>query len=186
MFQFVQATSMLCDGAIVNMSESLMNKYKVGHDEYLFRLSSVATMAITLAAAYKGDITEGVKFMMMAGTNEEIESGIGVNSMWTAWKKMFALVLFCTVGFFGSSCAACITREYGALTMSVTSTARKATTLFMSFVLFKNVFTWEHGLGIIIFMSPLMLKSFSPSKGQRKAIGMVSTNANMELKSSFV
>jgi len=100
---------------------------------------------------------------------------------------MFVLVLFCTVGFFGSSCAACITREYGALTMSVTSTARKATTLFMSFVFFKNVFTWEHGLGIIIFMSPLMLKSFSPSKQQRKAIStMVPTNANMELKSSFV
>lgn len=175
----------MCDGAIVNLSESLMQKYNVGHDEYLFRLSSVATVAVTVAAAYRGDITEGARFLLMPGTCEEIELGVGAQSIWTVWKKILVIILFCSAGFLGSSCATFITREYGALTMSITSTARKATTIFMSFVLFKNVCTWEHALGIFIFMSSLILKTFGSniesSKLQRKANNAASTKGNNDV-----
>jgi len=43
--------------------------------------------------------------------------------------------------------------------MSITSTARKATTLFLSFFLFNNVCTLEHVSGIVIFISALTAKS---------------------------
>ena len=31
--------SLLCDGAISNLSEALMNQYEVGQDEFIFRLT---------------------------------------------------------------------------------------------------------------------------------------------------
>lgn len=167
-----------------------MKKHNVGQDEYIFRLYSVATLAISIAAAYTGDIKEGVSFMLNPGSYEEIMVGTGTLSTWTSWKKIAILILFSTTGFLGSSCSACITREYGALTMSITSTARKATTLFLSFAFFKNVCTWEHILGIIIFISSLVFKSLGKghksNKKWRKSKTSAPSSANYELTSSFV
>lgn len=168
-----KAISLMCDGAITNMSESLMKKHNVGQDEYIFRLYSIATLAIGIAAMYKGDMVEGTRFMLRPGTYEETvlhdAGGVSITSTtWTVWKKIIVLMLFSTTGFLGSSCSACITREYGALTMSITSTARKATTLFLSFVCFKNVCTWEHVLGIVIFISSLIFKSLR--KGRKGVV----------------
>ena len=67
--------------------------------------------------------------------------------------------LFSSMGFFGSSCSAAITKNFGALTMSITSTARKAATLFLSFVLFDNACTFQHIGGMVVFISALLAKS---------------------------
>ena len=69
------------------------------------------------------------------------------------------MILFSSMGFFGSSCSAAITKNFGALTMSITSTARKATTLFLSFFLFDNECTFEHITGVVIFIAALTAKS---------------------------
>lgn len=160
------ATSLMCDGAITNMSESLMKQYDVGQDEYIFRLYSIATLAIGLAAAYKGDLMEGTRFMLIPGTYDEVLAGTGLNSQYTVLKKFLIMTLFSTTGFLGSSCAAAITKEFGALTMSITSTARKATTLFISFMIFPNECSFEHVVGIFIFISSLIVKT--GSKGSKK------------------
>lgn len=78
---------------------------------------------------------------------------------WTVPGKVAVMVLFSSMGFFGSSCSAAITKNFGALTMSITSTARKATTLFLSFFLFNNVCTLEHLVGVFVFISALTAKS---------------------------
>lgn len=76
------------------------------------------------------------------------------------------------MGFFGSSCSAAITKNFGALTMSITSTARKATTLFVSFLVFDNECTLEHVVGICIFISALTAKSLRrKNKRRSNAIG---------------
>jgi hypothetical protein len=72
--------------------------------------------------------------------------------------------LFSSTGFLGSSCSAFITKEFGALAMSITSTARKATTLFLSFALFNNVCTVEHLGGIFLFITALVGKSIRASR----------------------
>jgi len=74
------------------------------------------------------------------------------------------------MGFFGSSCSAAITKNFGALTMSITSTTRKAGTLFLSFVIFKNECTFEHIGGMIVFISALLAKSFRRKNKSRKGI----------------
>mmetsp|Transcript_24472 Transcript_24472/g.36522 ORF Transcript_24472/g.36522 Transcript_24472/m.36522 type:complete len:664 (+) Transcript_24472:1-1992(+) len=159
-------TSLLCDGAINNMSEAIMIQYDVGQDEFIYNLYSIAVCGIIAAAAVRGDLKDGLSYLMTPGTLEEIQSNSDVQSRsWGVWSKFLVICLFSSAGFFGSSCSALITKEFGALTMSITSTARKAMTLFLSFALFNNVCTWEHISGIILFITALVAKSFRASRG---------------------
>ncbi|KAL3920656.1 MAG: hypothetical protein SGARI_006891 [Bacillariaceae sp.] len=142
------------------MSESIMNKYGVGQDEFIFRMYSIALIAIIGAAAVKGDLTAGLVWMLQPGTYEEQLNNVPVEERaWSAGGKMMAMFVFSSMGFFGSSCAAAITKQFGALAMSITSTARKATTLFLSFLIFDNECTKQHILGIVIFIASLTAKS---------------------------
>ena len=154
--------SLLCDGAISNLSEALMNQYDVGQDEFIFRLYSVATLFICIAAAVKGDLRDGLAYLTQPGTLKEMEEGL--DPTWSISGKIVTMVLFSTTGFLGSSTSAAITKSFGALTMSITSTARKATTIFLSFMLFPNECTLEHISGIVLFIASLVAKSLRASR----------------------
>jgi hypothetical protein len=142
------------------MSENIMNHFGVGQDEFIFRMYSVALIAIAGAATAKGDLRDGILFLMEPGTYAEQLSDVPLEDRaWSCSKKMLVMMLFSSMGFFGSSCSAAITKNFGALAMSITSTARKATTLFLSFLLFDNKCTFEHLVGMAIFISALTAKS---------------------------
>jgi adenosine 3'-phospho 5'-phosphosulfate transporter B3 len=157
-------TSLLCDGAINNMSEAIMTQYNVGQDEFIYNLYSIAVIGIIGAAMLRGDFKDGFNYILTPGTLEEIQSNSEIRS-WSVTSKCIVIFLFSSTGFFGSSCSALITKEFGALTMSITSTARKAMTLFISFFMFKNVCTLEHVSGIFLFITALVAKSFRASRG---------------------
>lgn len=163
----LKIASLISDGAISNVSESIMSQYGICQDEYVFCIYSLSTICIFVASLLKGDLFHGIQFLSMPGTMEEIESG--QDPTWSIGGKITTLILFSTFGFFGSSCAAAITKEFGALTMSITSTARKATTLFFSFLLFPNNCTLEHVFGIIIFLSSLVTKAIIRGKSSTKS-----------------
>ena len=161
--------SLICDGAISNMSESIMRNYGVGQDEFIFRMYSIALVAITAAAAIKGDLQLGLLWMMQPGTYDELQQEISAEEVtWSVSGKIGVIVLFSIMGFLGSSCSAAITKHFGALTMSITSTARKAATLFLSFFLFNNVCTLEHIVGVVIFITALTAKSFRRTQPKAK------------------
>jgi len=174
--------SLTCDGAISNMSETIMTQFGVGQDEFIFRMYSIALIAITGAAAYKGDLEEGFVFLTQPGTYDEIKNLPLEERTWSVGAKWGVLIMFSTMGFFGSSCSAAITKNFGALTMSITSTARKATTLFLSFMLFDNECTIEHVLGIVLFISALVFKSWrrSSSSNNRKTSKRTTTTTSAE------
>lgn len=79
---------------------------------------------------------------------------------------MFAVMVFCGAGFMGGSCAAALTKRFGALHSAITTTARKAVTLLLSFVIFQKAISVQHGVGAGIFMFGLVvstnLKLFAP------------------------
>mmetsp|Transcript_1934 Transcript_1934/g.2611 ORF Transcript_1934/g.2611 Transcript_1934/m.2611 type:complete len:214 (+) Transcript_1934:109-750(+) len=167
-----------------------MSHYAVGQDEYIFRLYSIALVAITAAAAFQGDLTEGLRFMMQPGSYNEMETPIEERT-WSVSSKWTVLILFATMGFFGASCSAAITKNFGALLMSITSTARKATTLFLSFALFDNECTMEHLVGIVLFIFSLVWKSVSRAlpgatgetheKKRRKIITLIRGSTDLEM-----
>jgi UAA transporter family len=158
----------MCDGAITNMSESIMTNFGVGQDEFIFRLYSIALVAIGSAAMITGDVTDGLVWMFQPGTYAEQQSNVPLEDRtWSSMSKLGVMILFSTMGFFGSSCSAAITKNFGALAMSVTSTARKATTLFLSFLLFDNACTLEHIVGIAVFIVALLAKSMKRGGKQK-------------------
>jgi len=155
------------------MSESIMNKYNVGQDEFIFRMYSIALIAIVAAAATKGDLKEGMAWILQPGTYDEQQHNIPLEERsWSSMGKITVMILFSSMGFFGSSCAAAITKQFGALSMSITSVSRKATTLFLSFLLFDNECTYQHIIGIIIFISALTIKSIRRKNKARKSTFM--------------
>ena len=121
-------------------------------------------MALFVSALGKGDLYQGIQYMCVPGTMEEIE--LGMDPTWSIAGKLFAFISFSTFGFFGSSFGAAITKNFGALTMSITSTVRKAGTLFFSFLLFPNNCTLEHVFGIVIFLSSLVMKALGGKKAK--------------------
>ena len=143
-----------------------MSKYSICQDEYIFYIYSLSTIAIFVSAQVKGDFFRGLQFLSVAGTMEEIESG--GSPTWSPRGKIIVMILFSTFGFFGSSCSAAITKNFGALTMSITSTARKAMTLFFSFLLFPNHCTLEHVCGIVLFLSSLLMKAIVEGRSTRQ------------------
>ena len=154
--------SLLCDGAISNMSEQIMNGYSVGQDEFIYRLYGTALFFITLAAGARGDLRDGLAFLSGPGTLQEMEEGS--DPTWSVSGKLLTMTLFSATGFLSSSCSAAITKSFGALAMSITSTARKAATIFLSFAIFKNECTVEHVSGIVLFVASLVAKSLRASR----------------------
>lgn len=183
--------SLLCDGAINNMSEAIMIQYNMGQDEFIYNLYSIATCGLIAAATVKGDLHDGFRYITTPGTWDEIQSNSEVRS-WNVLSKFMVLFLFSSAGFFGSSCSALITKEFGALTMSITSTARKAMTLFLSFALFNNVCTLEHVSGIFLFITALVAKSLRVSKdgSRKKTLGKghdnQTTRCDQEVNENFI
>ena len=160
-----------------------MQKYKVGQDEFIFRMYSIALIAIIAAAATKGDLTEGMVWILQPGTFEEQQNNVPLEDRsWSSGGKIMAMILFSSMGFFGSSCAAAITKQFGALSMSITSVSRKATTLFLSFLLFDNECSFQHVVGIIIFISALATKSIRRKNKKRRSF-IMSGDQNPRLSS---
>jgi solute carrier family 35 (adenosine 3'-phospho 5'-phosphosulfate transporter), member B3 len=161
--------SLVADGAISNMSETIMSQFGVGQDEFIFRLYSISLMAIATAATVQGDLWAGLIWMTQPGTYQQYLDQTPLNERsWSVTGKVLVMILFSTMGFFGSSTSAAITKNFGALTMSITSTARKATTLFLSFLLFNNVCTAEHVAGMAVFIAALTTKSLRRRNGSKK------------------
>lgn len=153
-------TSLGLDGTVSNWSEVTMNKYKLGQDEFQFKLFFFSFIIMTLAAYQNNELEAGFQFFFQThGTLMEVQMPNIQHYSWSINAKILALFMFSTLGIFGGSCAAAITKRFGALAMSITTTTRKAATIFISFALFPNACTSEHILGVLIFVFGLLLKA---------------------------
>ena len=145
-----------------------MIKYNISQDEFQLSIYSISFVAMFFATIISGEFLEAFQsFFLKHGTIAEIQNDhVGLyhhhrtHPSWTISRKIMVLSVFTLMGLCGSSCAGAITKKFGALSMSITSTTRKAFTLFISFVAFReNKCTPEHFLGMVIFMSALFMKS---------------------------
>jgi adenosine 3'-phospho 5'-phosphosulfate transporter B3 len=152
-------TSLSLDGSISNWSELLMNRHNLGQDEFQMKLYFFSFVIMTFAAYQTNELQSGIQFFFNTdGTMSEVQNLANENYSWSVNEKTFALVLFSTFGIFGGSCACAITKRFGALAMSITTTTRKAATIFISFAMFPNSCTIEHIMGVSMFVMGLLLK----------------------------
>jgi len=161
--------SLICDATVVNFSEVMMRKYHISQDEYLQSIYSLSFTVILIVTVVKGELFSGIQnFLLRPGTISEINQTLDSYpqekvATYTIAQKVIVIVLFTFTGLFGSSCAAAITKRFGALTMSITSTTRKAATLFISLALpgLHNKCTNEHVVGMSIFLLALFSKAIN-------------------------
>jgi len=162
--------SLSCDGVVGNSSEILMRQHRMSQDQFQLSIYSISFIAMLLATIVKGEFFSGIQnFFLLPGTIPEIiEAPSGLyhhhreGPTWTAGKKCIAMLMFTLMGLLGSSCAGALTKEFGALSMSVISTNRKAITLFLSFMSpgFNNRCTVQHVIGMVIFLSGTSIRGF--------------------------
>ncbi|CAM9434140.1 unnamed protein product [Sphacelaria rigidula] len=134
--------ALVIDAALINIQEEIMNKYDSCQDELIMFSYLSGTVFIALACLYTGDLTEGARFVY--------DQGIGC---------ILAVMLFAGAGFMGVSCVAALTKRFGALASAITTTARKAGTLLLSFVLFPKPVSPQHYFGAGLFIVGLVIKS---------------------------
>jgi drug/metabolite transporter (DMT)-like permease len=149
--------SNLCDGAIVNVSEGVMKDYNVCQDEFIFQVYSLATCAIAVVAAMVGELDEGVLWMSTPGTYQDFLLD-EAEPAWSAPGKWAVVLLFGLSGYMALYFSQTLVKHFGALTMSITNTSRRSTTMFLSVFLFDNVLTLTHLLGIFMFAVGLVGK----------------------------
>lgn len=111
--------ALLADGAVVNLNEKLMNVHGLGQDEMIFMLYSLATSIMFIMTLISGQLWKGLNFLLVDGPMME------ASISYTSKEKLLGTLAFVMMGFLGSSCAGAITKHFGALSMSITSTARK-------------------------------------------------------------
>lgn len=143
-----------------------MVNHRTTQDEFQLVIYSISFVAMLFATIISGEFIPGFQhFFLRHGTIPQIQNladGSEEDSVifWTISRKIVVLILFTLTGLCGSSCAGAITKRFGALSMSITSTTRKAFTLFISFIAFKNNrCTPMHLVGMMIFIIALFLKS---------------------------
>eukprot|EP01041_Mallomonas_annulata_P007332 gene7332-14961_t len=110
---------------------------------------------------------------MFLGLYIFLMSGDQSTPQWTP----YGLILV-TCSLFGAHCSAALTTCCGALIAGVTFTARKAITLVLSFALFpnRNILTYEHIYGAIIFLAGLIIRSFLKNDNVNKFSGKLKAN----------
>jgi drug/metabolite transporter (DMT)-like permease len=140
------------DAAIVNLQEFTLRKYDASHDELIFYSYGIGSLFLALYCLPSLELWEGVTFLRQEGA-----------------QATACLVLFCSCGYFGVTCVAALTKKFGALVSTMTTTARKALTLFLSFFLFPKPATPMHVLGGLLFVVGLGIKAVpGPSRGGRR------------------
>jgi adenosine 3'-phospho 5'-phosphosulfate transporter B3 len=136
--------ALLVDAATINVQEELLNFYSCSHDEVVYFSYLWGTGIMLLLSGWTGDLWWGVSHMV---TTEE------------GHRMVFGILAFSAVGFVGVSCMAALTKHFGALVSSITSTARKAVTLALSFVFFPKPVGLQHAVGGGLFMLGLLIKA---------------------------
>lgn len=76
------------------MSESIMNQFGVGQDEFIFRMYSISLVAITGAAIAKGDMRDGIVWILQPGTYDEQQNNVPIEDRaWSSSGKIAAMVV---------------------------------------------------------------------------------------------
>jgi hypothetical protein len=151
--------ALLCDGALSNWSEQVMTLYDINHDAFNCSLYTTAFfLSLMVAYARNALLQPMTDLFLLDGTINELETG-SFSSGWTAWRKVLLMAAFTTSGLFGASFLAAITKRFGAFSMSMTSSAYKATTLLFIFTVLEGKLTLIHIVGIVLFFVALGLES---------------------------
>ena len=140
--------SLLVDAAISNFQEYIFSTFNADEEELVFMSYAGGSLVLFLVCMCTGEMSSGLTYM-------------NHHDGYSMFSSSSVIVVFAACGFCGVSCVAALTKRFGALVAVITTTARKALTLLLSFVFFPKPFGFGHFAGIILFTTGIFLKSTS-------------------------
>ena len=160
---FLVTLSMLMAASVPMVQEHCMTKYSSNPTEMLYFSFMGGTGISVVVALCAGEFHKGIAYMwthdvslLPESTHHTLHEYKEVESPW------FALLMFCTLGYLGAHCSTAITQHFGSLLNGVTNTARKATSLSLSYFMFpdEHALTMQHIIGSFIFFIGLVVRAF--------------------------
>ena len=144
-----------------------MRKYDASHDELIFYSYGFGSIVLLFFSIVSMELRDGIAFLHQQGATATC-----------------CLVVFCSCGYFGVTCVAALTKKFGALTSTMTTTARKALTLFLSFFIFPKPATMMHVFGGILFVVGLTIKAVPSSRQKSEPVSSSSSPSKRSSSSS--
>lgn len=141
----------------------------MSQDQFQLSIYSISFLAMLVATILKGEFYSGIQnFFILPGTITEITAlhHYQEELTWTASRNLIVMLFFTLTGLLGSFFAVALTKQFGALSTSIVSTNRKATTLLLSFMTpgFHNKCTWQYVIGMIVLLSGVSVSQFPKKK----------------------
>ena len=155
--------SVIGAAAVPMVQDHCMTTYHSKPTEMLYFSFMGGAMMSALTALLSGEFHIGMSFLLDG--DETILNPLNTNI--SHYKPVeypwFALCMFCTLGYFGAHCSTALTQHFGALLNGITNTARKATSVALSFIYFpdEHQMTLQLFIGCIIFFSGLAYRASS-------------------------
>mmetsp|Transcript_42265 Transcript_42265/g.112854 ORF Transcript_42265/g.112854 Transcript_42265/m.112854 type:complete len:294 (+) Transcript_42265:169-1050(+) len=144
--------SLMVDACIINLQEYMFNHFQSDEEEMIFMSYAGGSLVLLLICMATGEMSEGLAFIDQHGASR-------IN---------IVIFIYAACGFCGVSCVAALTKRFGALTAALTTTARKAITILLSFLIFPKPFVFGHACGAVLFISGLLARSRQRGGGERR------------------
>jgi adenosine 3'-phospho 5'-phosphosulfate transporter B3 len=120
-------------------------------DEVVFASYAGGSLLLLAACLATGELTAALAF-------------VDANFASSRAVPVVSLGAFATCGYCGVLCVTGLTRRFGPLVASLTTTARKAVTLVLSFALFPKPVNGGHFLGAALFVAGIVVKATAPHR----------------------
>ena len=168
--------SLVIDAAIINLQEQLFARYQPSEEELVYASYSGGSLLLLIISLVTGEFRAGFAFLADTdgpwdravagggggGGGARDGDGAGDGAIEAASGMAhapFIVFIFSATGFAGVSAVAALTKRFGALVAALTTTARKAVTIALSFLLFPKPFCAQHLVGAAVFLCAVVLKA---------------------------
>uniref|UniRef100_A0A6U4D8T4 Sugar phosphate transporter domain-containing protein n=1 Tax=Phaeomonas parva TaxID=124430 RepID=A0A6U4D8T4_9STRA len=164
--------ALFIDSFMVNFQEIIMRRFNASHHELILYTYSWGSAFLLLLTLFTGNLWEGLRFLQGGMANDDVPVGAGAESGGSGPGLAVIVVqmlLFTACGFFGVSLVAALTKRFGALVSALSTTARKAMTLMLSFVIFPKPVLTNHVVGGLILCFAMVFRIINRAILSQKA-----------------
>lgn len=155
--------SVIADAILPNAQERLFGSGS-SRLEVTFYTNAFTLIAMTITTVASGDLMRVIDLALKSDTN-----------------LITYMVVYTFISYIAISAFMAIVKKYGGVTAVLLSTARKAMTLILSFILFPKEFSWYYVLGAILVLGGLLVVSLA-KQYKKKMEAMKNGGSESELK----
>ena len=155
--------SVIADAILPNAQERLFSSGS-SRLEVTFYTNAFTLIAMTITTVASGDLMRVIDLALKSDSN-----------------LITYMVVYTFISYIAISAFMAIVKKYGGVTAVLLSTARKAMTLILSFILFPKEFSWYYVLGATLVLGGLLVVSLA-KQYKKKMEAMKNAGSESELK----